>query len=771
MFNNLLYTWRSIVSMPRQSILKTVSLAFGIGISILLLAKFAYLKSYDTSYKDHQNLYQVWITWHMKDRDIPPTTIIPGKIPSSIAEELSEIFSSGTATSRNGITTYVETSDTKIGDDVTNILGDTLFFETLGIELLSGNPQDLANTSSIFISDRLAKKLFGNEKDVAGNAVYLNKNYDESLSIAGVFKALPENSTVSTDMVTSIAPYAEYFRWIGGDSWWGFLRKRPDCNLSLDEINARIAKIVEKNAPARDDLSIEINIKPVSESLSSDSSIKSMMYILVSLAVTILVITIFNYVLIAIASLSRRAKAVGVHKCCGAGTGSILSMFVLETSFILLAALALATLFIFTFRGFIESTLQVSVYELFNPSRLWVTGSVIVIAIIIGGFIPGIMLSRIEVSTIFRSFTENRRNWKRVLLFAQITGATIILTMSSVVLSQLNFALNLDPGYRMKGLVIVHYDYNAKDAIVSDVSSLPYVTDYGFSGSNPIWGYSGEIIPDDNGTSLFSTNIDYATSDYVNFMGFKLLSGRLHRDVGEAIINRSYCTESGWTPENAIGRVIGHPGRKMTIIGVIEDFSIRTLTYDKNPFILIKPQNDDEMSTLQVHVAEPYVENTRKLAEHIAENYPQINRVPTLVTEELREMYSDVTRFRNLTFIAAISIFFITMMGLVGYLADEIQRRRREIAIRKANGAGIYDIVTMLARDIVIYALPGVIVGGIIANRLAEIWLEQFTRTSTLLPVIYILIPTAVFIVTVISITAISWSTASSDPANALKSE
>ena len=343
--------------------------------------------------------------------------------------------------------------------------------------------------------------------------------------------------------------------------------------------------------------------------------------------------------------------------------------------------------------------------------------------------------------------------------------------MSSVVLSQLNFALNLDPGYRMKGLVIVHYDHNAKDAIVSDVSSLPYVTDYGFSGSNPIWGYSGEIIPDDNGTSLFSTNIDYATSDYVNFMGFKLLSGRLHRDVGEAIINRSYCTESGWTPENAIGRVIGHPGRKMTIVGVIEDFSIRTLTYDKDPFILIKPQNDDEMSTLQVHVAEPYVENTRKLAEHIAENYPQINRVPTLVTEELREMYSDVTRFRNLTFIAAIAIFFITMMGLVGYLADEIQRRRREIAIRKANGAGIYDIVTMLARDIVIYALPGVIVGGIIANRLATLWLEQFTKTSPFLPAIYVMVPIAVFIATVISIIAISWSTASSDPAEALKSE
>lgn len=771
MFNNLLYSWRSIISMPRQSILKAVSLAFGIGISILLLARFAYLKSYDTSYNDSDDLYQTWITWHLTDRDLEPTTTIPGKIPTSIAEEMTDVFSSGSATSRGGVSLMETDNQTKA--DVVTFYGDSAFFETLGIDVLNGNPrQDLNSLTSVYLSDKMATQLFGSPENAVGHSITLNQNYDKEYTVAGIFKALPENNTMCPQAVLSIAGFAQYFRWIGGDSWWGFLRKKKDCDLSLDDINARIAKIVEKNAPAVNGISIEIQARPISQSIYDDGNIRSMMYILLSLAVTILIIAVFNYVLISIASLARRAKAVGVHKCCGAGTGSILSMFVIETIIIIFAALALAALLLFTFHDFIESTLQTPVSGLFDPSRLWVTAAVILLTIIVGGFIPGIMLSRIEVSTIFRRFTKTRRSWKRILLFIQITGATIILTMSTVVLSQLNFALNLDPGYRIQGLTIVPYDYDTKDAFEADIRSLPYVIDYGYSGSTPIWGYSGTILPDDKGNSSFSSNFDVAPPEYADFMGFSFIAGRNYRDGSEIVINRSYCTASGWTPENAIGRAIGHPDDKKTIVGVIEDFSIHSLFNHKTPLCMVMPSEDGfRAGTLQIHLAEPYLDNLQKLTEYMAENYPQRKDVPSLATEDLRQTYSDVTRFRNLTFIAAIAIFFITVMGLVGYLADEIQRRRREIAIRKANGAGIYDIVTMLARDIVIYALPGVVLGALIANRLATLWLEQFTQTSPFLPAIYVMVPIAVFIATVISIIAISWSTASSDPAEALKSE
>ena len=774
MFNNILYSWRSIASMPRQSILKAVSLAFGIGIAILLLARYAYLQSFDTSYADHRNLYQTWITWHLSDRDLDASRIIPGKIPTGIAEQLTDIFSSGSATSR-GSRSFIET-DNQTQADALTFYGDTLFFETLGIELLKGNPQDLNNYANVFLSDKMAAQLFGTPEEAVGRTLTANMDYDDKYTVAGIFRALPENNSICPDVLFSITPYSQYFRWVGGDSWWGFLRKRSDCTMSLDEINARIAQVIEKNVPPVNGITIEVEVRPISDSISGDSETRSMMYILLSLAVTILIIAIFNYVLISIASLARRAKSVGVHKCCGAGTASILSMFVIETVMILLAALSLAALLLFTFHEFLEDTLQTSMSELFNPSRLWVVASVIALTIAIGAFIPGIMLSRIEVSTIFRRFTESRRYWKRVLLFVQITGATIILTISAVVLSQLNFAINIDPGYRMEGLVIVPYDRESRDAFEADIRSLPYVIDYGYSNSTPVYGYSGSIIPDDKGNTSFSTNFEHAPAEYIDFIGFDFIAGRPYRDSCEIIINRSYCTASGWTPESAVGRVIGHPDDPYTITGVIEDFSIGTLSYDKAPFAMKIPRGpgigpDFSYYTFQVHVAEPYLENTSKLTEYIEEHYPKRRDTPSLATEDLRQMYGNVTRFRNLTFIAAIAIFFITMMGLVGYLADEIQRRRREIAIRKANGAGTLDIIHLLSTDIAAYALPAVIIGGIIANWLSRMWLEQFTKTYPGLPYIYTFIPIIVFIVTVAAIAAMSWRTANSDPAEALKSE
>lgn len=782
MLNNILYSWRSIASMPRQSILKAVSLAFGIGIAILLLARYAYLQSFDTSYRDHDRLYQAWITWHLTDRDLGPSSTIPGKIPTGIAKELPDIFSLGSATSRGSVT-FIETDNSTQADAVT-FYCDSVFFETLGIDVIKGNPrQDLASHTTVYLSDRMARQLYGGIDEAMGRNLTANMNYDSPYTVAGVFSALPSNNSVCPDVIFSIEPFAQRFNWIGGDSWWGFLRLNPDCRLSLDEINARVAQVIEKNIPPVNGITIEIEARPITASLTADSDNRAMTYILLSLAVTILVITIFNYVLISIASLSRRAKAVGVHKCCGAGTGSILSMFVIETVIILLGAMALAALLSFTFREFIEDTLQTSLAPsqlmlspgqttgLLDPSRLWVIWSVIALTIVVGGFIPGIMLSRIEVTTIFRRFTESRRRWKHALLFVQMTGATIILTVSAVALSQLNYAINIDPGYRMEGLAIVPYDYSQRDVFEADISSLPYVIDHSYSGSTPIYGYSGSIIPDDKGSTSLSTNIEYAAADYLDFMGFNFIAGRPYRDSCEIVINRSYCTASGWTPDNAIGRVIGTPNDPLTITGVIEDFSISTLSYDKAPFAIRLPEKPGYAATLQVHLAEPYLDNLNRLSEYVAEHYPARRNTPSLATEDLKFMYGNVSRFRNLTIIAAIAIIFITVMGLVGYLADEIQRRRREIAIRKANGASTTDIIHLLSDGIAICALPAVIIGGVLAAWLSSLWLAQFTKTTPLLHWIYTLVPIALFIIAVAAIAAMSWRTASSDPAEALKSE
>lgn len=116
-----------------------------------------------------------------------------------------------------------------------------------------------------------------------------------------------------------------------------------------------------------------------------------------------------NYVLISISSLSYRAKAIGVHKCSGAGSGKILGMFLLETAIIILFALLLMGLILLNFRDFIEDTTAVELGALFSLDRLWVPLLTVAILFLIGGALPGRIFARIPVSQVFRRYTEGKK--------------------------------------------------------------------------------------------------------------------------------------------------------------------------------------------------------------------------------------------------------------------------------------------------------------------------------------------------------------------------
>ena len=112
-------------------------------------------------------------------------------------------------------------------------------------------------------------------------------------------------------------------------------------------------------------------------------------------------IVAMNYVLISISAMNRRAKAIGVHKCSGANTGTIFGMFLWETGVIMLSSLLLVALLLFNFREPLEDMLDVSLAGLFSWENIWAPLSVIVILFMIGGMLPGQLFARIPVTQVF----------------------------------------------------------------------------------------------------------------------------------------------------------------------------------------------------------------------------------------------------------------------------------------------------------------------------------------------------------------------------------
>lgn len=215
-----------------------------------------------------------------------------------------------------------------------------------------------------------------------------------------------------------------------------------------------------------------------------------------------------NYVLISISSLSYRAKAIGVHKCSGAGSGKILGMFLLETAIIILFALLLMGLILLNFRDFIEDTTAVELGALFSLDRLWVPLLTVAILFLIGGALPGRIFAKIPVSQVFRRYTEGKKGWKRPLLFVQFAGVAFICGLMYVVMLQYYYVLNKDLGYNPKRVVVANTGFGNKenqDYALTFFRGLPYVESVSSADSHPVYSYSGTMIQDESGQSLFSS--------------------------------------------------------------------------------------------------------------------------------------------------------------------------------------------------------------------------------------------------------------------------
>lgn len=172
-----------------------------------------------------------------------------------------------------------------------------------------------------------------------------------------------------------------------------------------------------------------------------------MIGILIILAAVILFIVTLNYVLISISSMSRRAKSIGVHKCNGAGSGSIFAMFMWETVVVLVISLLLMGFLLLNFRDMIEDILGVSLNGLFGWENIWAPLCVVLFLLIIGGVLPGQLFSRVPVTQVFHRYTDGKKGWKRPLLFVQFSGVAFIFSLLTLILTQSYHIISKNRGF------------------------------------------------------------------------------------------------------------------------------------------------------------------------------------------------------------------------------------------------------------------------------------------------------------------------------------
>lgn len=255
--------------------------------------------------------------------------------------------------------------------DVNYAYVDTCYFRTFGIKVLKGNPEELQRAGSIFVSETFVRDAFGGQ-DPVGQKLSLDKQHE--LTVRGVYQDTPENTAYHFDFVAPIYAGGGY---IGGGTWgrndiyYTILRLRD--GVDREEINRQIYKAMQNI--------ILILLMMNGEAFMMHSHCPKFIWMtqIPVLAFTFMVfglcyifVAIMNYVLVAIATMSRRAKSIGVHKCSGASAINIFSMFLFETGIVVLISVIVALFIIFNTKDLIEDLLSVQLSSLFTLETLWV---------------------------------------------------------------------------------------------------------------------------------------------------------------------------------------------------------------------------------------------------------------------------------------------------------------------------------------------------------------------------------------------------------------
>ena len=768
------YSIRTLLRERGSNLIRVISLSLGLTIGILLFSQIVFELSYENCYPEAERLAMVRAQITnlstgeiMGDDGTNYDYTVFAPTANAVAESMPEEveYASCVLPEREYNIYYEE----KLLSDVDYIYVDSCFFQVFGIPLLKGNLKDLIIPGSVFVSERFARETFADE-DPVGKILSADKQ--NTFTIRGVYKDVPENTMLTHDFVVSIynnnGGYQAGNGWNGNDVFYTFLRLRRESDM--DKVNDNIQRVIEKYTETTiDDWKMDYSIIPLVKRHLDSPDVQKRLVIYGFLGFAIFFVAIMNYMLISIATLSRRAKSVGVHKCSGASSTNIFSMFLAETGILVILSVLLSFLLIFNAREMIEDLLSVRLSSLFTWGTLWVPLLTILVLFVLAGGIPGRLFSRIPVTQVFRRYTDGKKGWKRSLLFVQFTGVSFVLGLLLVTLLQYGHLMNRDMGIDVTGLTEAEswLPKERVEHIKDELRRQPMVEGVTVATHSVLGQYWTRGLMSNDGKRLATLNFNYCHYNYPEVMGIKIIEGTPMKKGGDLLVNEELVRLMRWT-DGAVGKRVNNVVG--TVVGVFRDIRNESFYAAQSPIILIGTE-EQANHTFDVRLKEPYDENLKRLNEFADKTFPNVALHFSSVDGMIKDIYKSVYRFRNSVWITSSFILLIVIMGLIGYVNDETQRRSKEIAIRKVNGAEASHILRLLIREILYVSASSILIGTIVSYFVGKAWLDQFAEQIYMNPLLFVGTALFVLLLIVVCVVLKAWHIANENPVKSIKSE
>ena len=794
---NLNIAIRSLFKKGRHNVMKIISLSVGLSVALVMIAKIYFEQSYDTFYPDADRIYRIYENYSMNGKE-EDYYQVSGAVAPAMRSEIPGVEDATRLTYIGGDNTLFTTPDKQRYSARYIMMADSNVFDIFPVPILSGNPKVvLAKPWYAMISRSLAEKMGGIEK-VEGLTIIPDENPGLEVTIGGVFEDLPQNASLRYDMLVAMSGMdpESLNNWLGNDRYAGYVRLSP--GVTPDSLTPAIHDMTlrhhDQEALRKSGYELTYTLRPLLDLHSKAGEVKNMVMMLGILAFALLFTAIMNYILITISSIVNRTKEVAVHKSYGASEGNIYSMIMSETFVHMMISLLLAIFIIFLCQDVIEDLLGVSVANLLLSKGAWLLLMICAVVFLLTGYVPGFLFARIPVASVFRNFRESKRVWKLGLLFLQFIAAGLLVTLLMNVIRQHQFMIHDDPGYAYDRLAycnIAGLDSTNRSKVSQELMRMPEVEMVSTAYALPLSGMSGNNISlPGSEEQLFNVADQYWVGNgYLELMEIPVIEGRSFTEnvavSYEIMVNRAFAEKiqmyANW-PDGPVGKQIfitGHDqgenvnamsGGYYTICGVYENYRIGSLArLDDRPSVLF--YSSTPLSIQLVKFNTLTAEAVDKVNNRLLEVMPDRNETLSIYSVDVVNLYRDSRKFRDQVLVGGIITLIISLIGLIGYTNDEINRRRKELAIRKVNGAESFDIIRIFLKDIMQIAIPAVLIGCVGSYFISDYWQEQFQEKVSLHPMVFIIGALSVWVIVAICVVYRTWKVANSNPVESLKSE
>ena len=742
MIRNCLKTaLRNIMRSKGHSIINVFGLSVAMALCILIFLLVRQELSYDDFHEKGANVFRVSKTAFMGEY----RTI--GMTPVPLAPALDDAYAGIVRTVRYANTgpVLVSSGDVTVREN-TVFYADPGYFEILTFQPVSGFLKGaLESRSRVILNEKIAEKYYG-DADPVGRWLTMD---DRKHQVAGVVR-VPANTIFQFDFLISMKILEE-----AGDSRnqsWAWDVTATFVELTSPEVagtlESQFPDFVEKHFIRFRGIDASVmRLQPLAE-IYLDSSIlfdlfpKSdvvVSYVLGTLGFLLLFIACINFINVTLGRSALRGKEVGVRKTLGGTRAQLICQFWGEALLVGVAALilglSLAHLLLPGFNSMFAKDLRIDYFE--DGTTLLALIGLTGLVVLISGSYPALYMSRLDPTSILAHHVKAGALTivSKVLITMQFTLSIFLMICLFTILRQLQYFADQDLGFDATNVLVVSMpDAGMLGPIREALDDYPQITHISAASSSfgPMRGL-GQIGHTDESGKQFSAYEYHVDYDYLPTLGIALAEGRdfsrayATDETEGVIVNKALVREMGW--EDPIGEAI--PGGKSRVIGVTEDYHYRSLQYALEPVVLrLVP---DRIRFLLIRTRPEGLPQTLSTVQSIWEQIS--GGLPFeyyYLEDDIGRFYQRERLLGDIALYISIITLLVALLGVYSLSLLNINRRTKEIGMRRVLGASTFSTTALIGRQFVLPLAIAILLACPPAYLLLSFWLGMYEFDAAL---------------------------------------